>query len=278
MRRPPRFLLVAPPLALCAWLHASGIGALIGAQLVAPEVHLLREAQAAPPPPPERSADAILARNPFDSVTGPLIDRADAGAEPAAAPIGPCDDVRVASIVASSDPEWSFAMLEVRGEKEPILRRRGADVLAVGTDRVLVERDGRQCVARIFAPARAAEAPPRPATAAGIVRRGPGEFIVDRGVRDALIDGATDLMRAVAVRPEKVGDEVVGLRITTLKAGTALDALGLRAGDVLSSLDGIPLTSPDRLLEALARLRTAPHIGLVVVRDGAKHQLDYEVR
>jgi general secretion pathway protein C len=280
MRPGPRFLLVAPPLALCAWLHARGVSALIGAQLGAPELHVVPAALAAPPPPlPERSAAPILARNAFDSVTGPIVDRGDAEApEPGATPLRPCEGVRVASIVASSDPEWSFAMLEMRGEKEPLLRRRGADVLAIGADGVLLERDGKQCVARIFSPARSADATPSAATSPGIVRLGPGEFVVDRAARDALIEGATDLMRSIAVQPEKAGDEVIGVRITTLKPGTPLEALGLRAGDVLSSLDGIPLTSPDRFLEALGRLRSASHIRLVVAHDALQRQLDYDVR
>ena len=236
-------------------------------------------ANAAPEPRAERSADPILARNAFDSVTGPLLPGPGGPDAPAAAPDAPCDGVRVASLVASADPDWSFAMLEVRGEPGPVLRRRGGDVLAIGGDRVLLDRGGSRCVAQIFPPARPrAEAAGKPAAFPGIVRRGAGDFVVDRGARDALIDGATELMRAVAVAPAKNGDEVVGVRIATLKAGTALDALGLRAGDVLVSLDGLPLTSPDRLLEAYARLRTASHIRLGIIRDGAQHQLDYDVR
>jgi general secretion pathway protein C len=169
-------------------------------------------------------------------------------------------------------------MLEVRGEREPLLRRRGPEVLAIGIDRALLTRNGKACVARMFPGSRRAAGSPTPAAAAvtGVVRTGPGEFALDRAVRDALIDGAA--MNAVSVRPEKVGDDVVGLRIATLKPGTALEALGLRAGDVLSTVDGIPLTSPDRMLEAYARIRTASHARLSLIRDGKPMQLDYDVR
>jgi general secretion pathway protein C len=111
------------------------------------------------------------------------------------------------------------------------------------------------------------------------VERGPaGEVIVDRATRDAWIAGATGMMRDVALRPEKSGDDVVGLRITKLAPGTALESLGVRAGDVLVSLDGIALTSPDRMLAAYARLQTADRLRVVVLRDGRPHQLDVEVR
>jgi general secretion pathway protein C len=274
--------LVVGTLGLCAWLHARGVGALVGADLGAPRLHVLTEAMAATSEPPRVvRADAILARNPFDSVTGPLSGARSApppAGEDAADPAAPCDGVRVESIVAADDPDWSFVVLEVRGEREPIFRRRGTEVLSIAPDRVTLERDGARCVARMFAPPRVATAP-SPATASrGIARTGAGSFVLDRSARDALIDGGSDLIRAVSVRPEKQGDDVIGLRIAILKPGTPLDALGVRAGDVLVSLDGTPLTSPDRMLEAYARVRTEERIRLVIQRDGHPLQLDYEVR
>jgi general secretion pathway protein C len=280
MRRISVLPLVCLTLALCAWLQARGFAALVGGGLADPGLHVLPEAQAAPEPMSPRTADPILARNPFDSVTGPLLDvPAAAPADPGTPETAACDGVRVVAVVASVDPDWSLVMLDLRGEREPILRRRGGEILAIGVDRVLLERKGKPCVARIFAPLGAGPpAPPAAADARGIVRTGPDSFALDRSARDALIDGAGDLMRSVAVRPEKQGDDVVGLRITTLKPGTPLDALGVRAGDVLVSLDGIPLTSPDRMLEAYARIRTAMRVSAVVLRDGRQRQLDFEVR
>jgi general secretion pathway protein C len=282
VRHRSAFLLVAGTLALCAWLQARGVAAVIGGGLAAPAVRGLPDAPAALDPAPPRTADPILARNPFDSVTGPLVGAPPAPPpEPSGETAAACDGVRVVSIVAADDPDWSLVELELRGEREPILRRRGADVLSIRPERVLLRRDGALCVASLFPPPGGAQAKPPPAPAAaarGIVPNGPGSFLLDRAARDALIDGAAGLMPSVAVRPEKQGDDVVGLRIATLKPGTALDALGIRAGDVLGSLDGIPLTSPDRMLQAYARVRTEERVRVVVLRDGRPIQLDYQVR
>ena len=266
-------------LALTAWLHARGVSALVGSTLGVPNPVPPPVTQVVPAAIPPRSADPILARNPFDSVTGPLlgappVPSTDVSTDATAA----CDGVRVVTIVAADDPAFSLVVLDVRGEREPILRRRGGEVLAIAPDRVLLQRDGTPCIARIFAPAGAPPPPPPAAVSRGIVRTGADSFALDRGARDALIDGAGDLMRSVAVRPEKQGDDVVGLRIATLKPGTPLDALGVRAGDVLLSLDGIPLTSPDRMLQAYARVRTEERVRVVVQRDGRQLQLDYQIR
>jgi general secretion pathway protein C len=141
---------------------------------------------------------------------------------------------------------------------------RGADVFA--------PRASGAC--RGPAPAEA----PKPPAAPGIVRTGPGSFALDRSARDRLIDGAADLSRSVTVQMEKAGDDVVGLRIAALRPGTALDALDLRAGDVIASIDGIPLTAPDRMLEAYARVRAEEHVRIVIVRAGHEHQVDVDVR
>lgn len=281
--RPGIRVLSVASLALCGWLHARGFNALVGGSLAAPDVHFVSVAQAAPEPQRPTSADPILARNAFDSETGPLI--GDRAASPASSAdfdgtaVRPCEGLRVVSIVAFADPGWSFVVLDVQGERDPLVLRRGGEVLAIAHDRVLLDRGGSRCVARMFA------RPPQPPVAAsqgalraGIARIGDGSFVVDRSVRDALIDGAADLMRSVAVRPEKKGDDVIGLRIASLQPGTPLDALGVHGGDVLLSMNGIRLDAPDRMLEAYARARTEPHLRLDVMRDGREFQLDYDVR
>jgi general secretion pathway protein C len=263
-------------LALSAWLHARGVSALVGSTLGVPSPGPGLAAAALPAVIPPRSADPILARNPFDSTTGPLL----APPEPSAGPEGDCADVRVVAITASDDPQWSLALLAFKGEREPLLRRPGGDVLAIDVESVELVHGGVRCIARMFhgtAPV-VAPPPPGPAPVRGVVSTGPGSYVVDRAARDAIIDGAADWMRAVAVRPEKVGDDVVGLRIAALKPGTSLDALGVRAGDVLQSVGNVPLTSPERMLEAVGRARTAEHLSVVLLRDGRPLQLDFEVR
>jgi general secretion pathway protein C len=87
--------------------------------------------------PPTTNGDAILARNPFDSVTGPL-DRAPLNLElpeanhpadvtdPLHAP--ECEDVAVNIITESQDPAWSLAQLKGPGDPDAATRRVGDDV------------------------------------------------------------------------------------------------------------------------------------------------------
>jgi general secretion pathway protein C len=266
-------------LALSAWLHARGFSALVGAGLGVPGVARALANEPPPAPAPPRSADVILARNPFDSTTGPLVP--DPGPQATSPALSACTDVHVLAIAADDDPARSLALLRMDGEREPQLRGVGGDVVSIDPAVVLLDRNGVRCAARIFSPAAppASTAPAIPTNPThGIAPLGPGSFAVDRGTRDALLDGAADWMKSVSIRPEKVGDDLVGIRVVGLKPGCPLDALGIRAGDVLQSVNGFPLTTPDKLLEALTRLRTADHLSLALQRGGRAAQVDYEVR
>lgn len=262
---------------LSAWLQSRGVSALLGEQLAVAEVapHLVVAPPATADPP--RSADPILARNPFDSTTGSLVPSRGEPGSPLPG-LADCPDVHVLAIAAADPVGQSLALLRIDGKSEPQLRGVGGEVLSIEPQGVLLERAGVRCAARIFGPPAPAASSPPPSPGRGVTPTGPTSFVVDRGTRDALLDGAADWMKSVTVRPEKAGDDVVGIRVVALRPGSPIDGLGIRAGDVLESVNGFQLTTPARMLEALSRLRTADHLSLTLQRGGQPVQVDYDVR
>ena len=138
-------LVVLGLVAFAAYFQSSGAAQLFGAALVGDEDTLAGATgpvgSAGPPPgkPVTKSADPILKRNPFDSVTGPLVgarslDQAQLPAQRQAAglsdPLGApaCPDVRVNIVTESTDPLWSFAALQGPGDVKPVLRRVGDQI------------------------------------------------------------------------------------------------------------------------------------------------------
>ncbi|HEY2512292.1 MAG TPA: hypothetical protein VGI39_15600, partial [Polyangiaceae bacterium] len=173
---------LAALVALVAFLDAQGITQLVAAQLTLDAEQIASQGRplgTAPAPPPARfhttSAAAILGRNPFDSVTGPLTaspvelpsvapDEDRAPGDPFAAP--PCNDVKVLAIAASRDPDWSLAAFEAGSDHKAILRRRGGEVGTktvkfIGWDRVWLEGGSDLCQLPLFAP-RTASTPSPP--------------------------------------------------------------------------------------------------------------------
>ena len=237
-----------------------------------------------PPAPPSASphatnAEPILARNPFDSVTGPLnlvpISEASASAElppldmsdPFNAP--DCDGVRVLIIAASADPDWSFAALETMANGN----------LLCQTQMFKPPPSASGTVAAAPAPLPAGGATPvSDDIKKGIQRIGPNEFNVDRGVVDKILENQAELMRQARIVPEQENGKVVGIRLFGVRADTLLGTLGMENGDRLEKINGFDMTSPEKALEAYARLRTADHLTISLNRKGSEQNLDYNIK
>jgi general secretion pathway protein C len=61
-------------------------------------------------------------------------------------------------------------------------------------------------------------------------------------------------------------------------ARTPLQALGIEDDDVIRSVNGLELTSPDGMLEAWVRLRTSDQLRVEILRGGVARTHDVSVR
>jgi general secretion pathway protein C len=302
---------------VAAFLGAQGMTQIVGASLAVTEKELAAApltGRLAPAPSAfsqhSTSAEPILARNPFDSVTGPLnavaisfADQAPSAApdlsDPMSAP--DCDGVRILVIAASADPDWSFAAFETQAEQgKSFLRRRGGDVggkkvAFIGWDRVWMSMGNQLCQSRMFKPpalasatAAASAAPPAaPVGGAsaisseiknGIQKLSDTEFKIDRGVVDKILENQAELMRQARIVPEQENGKVVGIRLFGVRPDTLLGTLGMENGDRLEKINGFDMTSPESALEAYARLRTADHLTVSLNRHGQPTNVDYNIK
>ncbi len=301
-------------IAIAALFVATGVTQLAGAGLGADDKQLALAPLISRAPPQlnvssghEASAESILSRNPFDSVTGPLnrapvedTPQAEADlSDPMAAP--PCDGVKVLIIAASADPEWSFAALSAPGDAKSVLRRRGGEfggkqVKFVGWDRIWMTSGSMLCQAELFKPGEDATPATTPAPvptakpagpgapsidpsiAKGIVKVSATEFNIDRGVVDKILENQAELMKQARIVPEQENGKVVGIRLFGVRNDTLLGVLGMENGDRLQQINGFDMASPEKALEAYARLRTADHLTVQVNRRGQNMNLDYSIK
>lgn len=298
-------------LATAAYFQASSVSDLLGGIIIKdgpPPASRRAHLRAAPidPGDHETSAAAILARNPFDSVTGPLdaatIAQEEARheaalADPYDAPA--CENARVKLIVTAESPEQSFAAIEP-AKGEAVLSRRGAEIDGrivehIAWDRVWLRSGGELCQLEIgseanrkAAKARATgkpEAPARPRRgalpeeiASRIQRVSETEFNVDRAAVDMILEQQASLLRTARITPIQKDGQVTGLQLNRIRSGTLLDTVGLKDGDTLRAINGFELTDPQRALEAYARLRSANRLSLAFERDGKPMTLDFNIR
>jgi general secretion pathway protein C len=256
-----------------------------------------------------KTAHALLSRNPFDSVTGSLIDtknteppRGDLS-DPFAAP--ECEGVGVAIVSESADASWSLATL--RGADLPGGKRlRAGDDVPAGkvafighnprrdSPAVWIETRSSLCQALLFTPARVLDvtAPQQPqppsgasavspllaAIASRIKKVSETELEVDRSVIADVLKNQLALTQSVRIVPEQKDGKVLGVRLFGVRPDTLLAVLGLQNGDRLESANGFEMASPQAMLELYARLPTASSLSLKVNRRGQAMSIDYRFR
>ncbi len=304
-------LVICVMIAVVAYLQASGIGQLIAAAVA--------DGSSAPAPGPGRLLDPlqsgqtksgkpILARNPFDSVTGPLDGTSiTVPGTPDVTAVEPseglssedptCSFGRVLLISASDDPAWSFAAIEASGESE--LHRQGDNVAghtiqAMSWDRVWLTNAGTRCQMKLGDKAAAKSKPaatkkPRsrrrrrgrqlaPEMAAKIHKVSDSEYNIERSLVDEIMQNQAELMRSARIVPDKKGGDVVGVRLYGIREGTLLSHLGMKNGDRLESINGFSMSDPQKALEAYGRLRTADKLAVKIDRKGTPMTLDFNIQ
>jgi len=308
---------------LTAYFQAAGATQLVGAALSGPATRApprVTAAAAATTAHERPTADAIIARNPFDSITGPLNaakfvpgpDRdpdkgPDDNTDPLTAPV--CDAPTVYIVTESDDPLLSVAALQAPGDPRPRMHRVGDDVGGkkvefIGynprqnTPAVWLSSGSALCQAMLFKtqptlpPAPTPVGPVEPLTPATtdkagdllrdikskIQRVSDTEFNIDRSVVDKILENQAELMKSTRIVPDTKDGKVLGIRLFGIKTDSLLAALGLQTGDRLASINGFNMGSPEKALEAYARLRTASQLDIVVNRHNADVSIVHHIK
>jgi len=86
-----------------------------------------------------------------------------------------------------------------------------------------------------------------------------------------------DLQKSVRMIPAMVDGGIIGVKIFGVRADSTAAKLGLKNGDTLESLNGLPLGSPDDALLAYSHVRTSKRFVLTLERAGASMAIHYRV-
>ena len=101
----------------------------------------------------------------------------------------------------------------------------------------------------------------------------PSTVTVDSAVAALLVQALVDGRRGLEIEPSKDRDgSIVGYRLRGIQEGSAFSLLGLKNGDIVSSLNGVPMISQARARQALAQARR--RIVLAIERDDTAIAVD----
>ncbi len=146
-------------------------------------------------------------------------------------------------------------------------------------DRVIINRGGsRESLfispeAAERARANAAASAQRPSSA-GATQSPSGSQGVEADAELARSLSVEDWVDGLRLAPRMIDGEVAGLRVRPNSQAEILRAAGLQVGDVITALNGQPLTSLEAAQRALSTLETRDRLSLSLERDGAPVQID----
>jgi hypothetical protein len=112
----------------------------------------------------------------------------------------------------------------------------------------------------------------------GICKLSEYRYEIRRSTLDLALGNLGFLSRYVRVAVALRDDKPLGFRLFAIRADGPIAKLGLRNGDVLVSVNGLDIATPDRALDAYSKLRTAKHLVLGLMRDGRELRHEYSVR
>jgi len=106
----------------------------------------------------------------------------------------------------------------------------------------------------------------------------PGKFEVSRSEVQQTMENPAQFFSQMRAMPHFVNGKTDGFSISQVQPGSVFDQLGLQNGDLLTSIDGQPVTNPMQAMGLIQAVKTASAIDLVVNRGGSPTSLHLDLR
>jgi general secretion pathway protein C len=252
-----------------------------------------------------KAPEAILKRNIFCSTCPPILDQPvpDAGGPPPAAePEKTALPIAILAIMYAPpargslvSSRWSIAVLrdteyKISGPYAVGDFVHGAKVIAIEESRIYFDNAGKtEYLDLIDKPV-----PPKPAVTEpsaaggtdplsiemdrGIKKLNENKYEIQRSTLESVLGNMSLLSRSARIVPEMRDGKAAGFRLYSVKSDGPFAKIGMQNGDIISSINGMEITSPEKALEVYSKLKSASHLSLGMERNGQKVTKDYSIR
>ena len=251
-----------------------------------------------------KQPEGILKRNIFCSTCPPIIEEPhpDGGVPEnpgAAEPVKTQLPLALLAVMYAPPPngiKWSIAVIRDTELKSigphPVGGKvHGATIIEILETRIYLDNAGKTEYLALFEK----PAPPTPPAAAaasaaggtdplsiemdkGIKKTGENAFEIQRSTLESVLGNMSLLSRSARIVPEMRDGKAAGFRLYAVKPDGPFAKIGMQNGDVISSINGLEITSPEKALEVYAKLKSASHLSLGMETNGKKVTKDYNIR
>jgi general secretion pathway protein C len=181
----------------------------------------------------------------------------------------------LAGLLATSDPKEGMAIIGESAAAAKVVAvgkqvPGGATLHSVYNDRAIIDRNGvleSVMLPRKSAGGIAAPMPPPPATAAA------GNDAMLERMRKLVNDDPGVIGQVMRPQPVFAGGKMRGFRVYPGANRQAFARIGLRAGDLVTAINGTPLDDKDRAQEIFSTLNSSTDARVSVTRNGRQQEL-----
>jgi general secretion pathway protein C len=293
-------------IALCAVFLARASASAVEASIVVPAPRAAtRLARNQTPTVYTKDYDDILKRNVFCSTCPPIIEpEPTAGGTPVdTAPQKTSLPLALMAIMYSPPQQlgvnWSVAVIRDTEDKSMGAFGVGtkihdATVTEIQETRIYLDNAGKtefldlldaQANSSTSTPTPVAAVTPQPGGDAlsqemdrGIRKTGEHSYEIQRQTLESVLGNMNLLSRSARIVPEIKDGKSAGFRLYSVRPDGPFAKIGMQNGDVILSINGLEITSPEKALEVYAKLKSASHLSLGLERNGQKVTKDYSIR
>ncbi len=219
-----------------------------------------------PPPAPPLDIGALVNAHLYGDAVVQNTSGDGANAPPTSAPLV------LAGLLATSDPKEGMAIIGETAATAKVVPvgkpvPGGAMLHSVYTDRAVLDRNG--TLESLMLPRRSTGGfapPPPPVAAAG------NDATLDR-MRKLVSDDPGVIGQVLRPQPVFAGGKMKGFRVYPGSNRQAFARIGLRAGDLVTAINGTPLDDKDRAQEIFSTLNSSTDARVSITRNGRQQEL-----
>ena len=239
----------------------------------------------------QRYLDDIMKRNIFDHNNVGKVDDGGPKCEGPDCEHGAKSDLPVVLIATKvTDPDmYSSAYIMDENSKESKVYHIDSQLLDAKIERIYTRRvvvvrgDGTREYIAMDGDEKIDSGKPRSAAASGDgdgpTKVSDDEYDIPREIIDNAIGNIDSLAKMARARPHKDDSgNVDGYRLSGIRRGKLPYKLGIKNGDIVHSVNGIPLTSTQEALNAWQSLQNEANFTFEITRRGQKKTMKYNVR
>lgn len=184
-------------------------------------------------------------------------------------------DLTLVGTLAAANPEKGFAIIQRGSQRTGVFAAhaqidRATRLLRIFTDHVIVDWRGSERVLTLpqsqnASPSLASASSDDTSEPAPVV---PAKSVQGTGEQPMRMANYRRILDEIDYHPRIVGDAIDGVKISGVKDEEKLAKVGLQTGDIVTSVNGVPITDPHRIDDLLKALSEGRAVTATIIRNG----------